>query len=59
MKHPTGTRNGNSKLTEAKVREIRESAYYGESQRSLAYRFETSQSNISYIVTRLTWDDVQ
>lgn len=53
-----GERAGGSKLTEAKVREIRELAAVGWSQRKLAARYGVSAPAIGYIVRRLTWAHV-
>lgn len=54
-----GSGNGQAKLTEEAVREIRKLATgaRGE-QRMLAERFGTSRSNISTIVSRKAWEHV-
>lgn len=46
------------RLTEADVRNIRYFASIGATQKELAERFETTQTNISLIVRRKTWLDV-
>lgn len=46
---------GNSKLTEADVVAIRSAYLAGESQRSIATRLGTTQTNISMVVCRRTW----
>jgi predicted XRE-type DNA-binding protein len=55
----TGSANGNAKLTEDIVREIRRLYATGEfSQRELARRFGVSQSVISRIVGRQIWKHI-
>jgi len=46
---------GNSKLTEAEVREIRRLASSGEAQKSIAARFGVNQSLVSMIKRRAVW----
>lgn len=55
---PTGSNNGASKLTEAKVKKIRSSHADGESKRSLALKFDVSARTIDQIVRRKTWTQV-
>lgn len=61
MKYGTspGESNPNSKLTAAKVREIRIARNQGESLQSLAKRFQVTDSNIQAIVYRKTWRHVE
>jgi hypothetical protein len=50
-----GERDGNAKLTEADVLEIRRLSTTGVSQRSIAERFGITQVNVSSIARRRTW----
>lgn len=54
----TGERVHGSKLTPDIVREVRRRAASGESQHSLAGEFGVHQSNISQVVSRVTWRHV-
>lgn len=54
----TGSLNGNSKLNEAAVRNIRDLNDKGTGLRQLARQFEVSQSTIHYIIARKTWNHV-
>ncbi len=53
-----GAQNGNAKLIEADIREIRQRAHRGELQRVLAGVFEIDRSNISKIVLGKRWGHV-
>jgi hypothetical protein len=53
-----GVRHHLSKLTEKDVVEIRQAAAAGESQRSIAARYDITQPNVGYIVRRDTWAHV-
>lgn len=53
-----GERAGGSKLTEAKVREIRELAAVGWSQRKLAARYSVSAPAIGMVLRRDSWAHV-
>lgn len=53
-----GSRNGNAKLTERDIREIRQRYDMGESQRSLAAAFGVTQGLVGHIVRRLIWRHV-
>lgn len=55
---PAGSRNGNSKLTEAQVAEIRKRAAAGELHRALAAEYGVSRSNVTRIVGRGGWKHV-
>lgn len=50
-----GEANGASKLTQAKVNEIRNLVKSGESQRSVAIKFLISESNVRLIIGEETW----
>lgn len=52
---PRGAANGATKLTEARVREVRARLDAGESQSALAVALGVSQRAISGIATRQTW----
>jgi DNA-binding NarL/FixJ family response regulator len=56
--HARGVLNCNAKLTEPRVREIRQAYAGGESQVCIARRFRISQSNVSDIVRRRIWAHV-
>ncbi len=53
------TNGEKSKITENDVIEIRACAALGATQRQLAKRFNTNNSNINYIVKRKTWKYVK
>jgi len=50
-----GSRNGSSKLTDDQVAEIRREYAVGTTQKQLAVRFGTHQTNVSLIVRGATW----
>lgn len=54
--HNRGSNNGQCKLTETQIREIRSSKM---TQRVLAEKYGTSQSNISLIVRRINWSHLK
>ncbi|QGJ93008.1 HNH endonuclease [Gordonia phage Kabocha] len=55
-----GTKNGQSKLTEADVREIRKLyAQGGYTQQALAKQFGVAQSKVSDVINRRTWKHVE
>jgi hypothetical protein len=53
-----GSSNGNAKLTEDTVRDIRARLAAGEQQRALAAAYGASQSTIGLIARRITWRHV-
>lgn len=53
--YPRGERIAQSKLTEAQVKNIRIEAAQGESQRTIARRYDVAQSTIGEILLRRTW----
>lgn len=53
-----GSLNGNSKLTEADVRQIRQLNRQGLILKDIAARFETTPQNVFFIVTGTTWRHV-
>lgn len=55
---PKGSARAGAKLTESKVREIRELVAAGQSCSVVADRFGVCSSNISMIVRRVTWTHV-
>jgi hypothetical protein len=55
---PRGSRHGQSKLTEADVKQIRLSRAEGQTQRIIAAQFGVGQDVISRIVNRRTWTHV-
>lgn len=55
---PKGSRNGLSKLTETKVKEIRKLKKEKVTEREIAKRFGISKSNVFYITSRRTWKHV-
>jgi hypothetical protein len=55
---PRGTRNGNAKLTESDVREIRQRYDMGETQRGIAAAFGVTQGLVGHIVRGLIWRHV-
>ena len=55
----SGTRNPNSKLTEAGVRLMREWYRRGRSQTRLAKEFGVGQATVHYVVTRKHWPHVE
>lgn len=57
VKYP-GEANGNSKLTAARVRVIREEAADGMPYTEIASLFGVTPTNVGYIVRRLTWRGV-
>jgi hypothetical protein len=54
-----GERAARSKLTEDEVREIRQLAAAGETQRSIGAHFGVTDKNVGFIVRRQTWAHVQ
>lgn len=54
-----GSRQGQSKLTEAQVVEIRRLAAMGEPMSHIAGKFGLSKSNVHQIVARMTWSWLQ
>jgi hypothetical protein len=56
---PRGQAVAGSRLTEAKVREIRDACAGGEPQTAVASRFEVGQMTVSDIVRRKTWAHVK
>ena len=54
-----GSQNRNAKLTEEKVRTIRELNKEGMSQRAIARRFEVARSTVRLILRGKTWKHVQ
>lgn len=54
---PTGSDNGNSKLTWPQVREIRDRCSRGEKQKDIALLFGVSTSTISWIATGQQWKE--
>lgn len=50
-----GAQNGNSKLTDEQVIQIREQARSGEKIRDLARKFNVSETTVSHIVNRKKW----
>jgi len=53
-----GDRNGNAKLTEEDIRDIRRRAGKGKSQRALAREYGVSEGTIWGIIHRKTWKHV-
>lgn len=51
-------RRGNAKLTETQVREIRQMAETGHTQREIAAWFGVTQPAIGYVLRRATWKHV-
>ncbi len=50
-----GVRNGRATITESAVREIRDAAAHGESQRTIARRLRITDSLVSMIVLQKIW----
>lgn len=55
---PGGSRNGNSKLREEDIREIRAMASRGSHHQSIADHFGVTRTMIRFIVTRKNWSHV-
>lgn len=58
LKHGTdgrGAKNGNAKLTEDRVREIKAALRYGETKKSIAQRYGVSPSCVSGIARGVLW----
>lgn len=57
--HPHfGEDHGNARLTDEAIRAIRALSAQGHSQRSIAYKFRTPQSNVWRIIHRLAWSHI-
>ena len=54
-KRPRGSRNGNTKLTESQVIEIRTMLKKGEAQNEIAQKFGVARSTTGYINTGYRW----
>lgn len=57
-RRPRGTRNGNAKLTEQTVKEIRARAAAGESKKALAREYGVSDTLIGMVAKRKIWKHV-
>ncbi|MGY5035149.1 hypothetical protein ACWC9U_30750 [Streptomyces sp. 900116325] len=57
-RQPAGSKNGQAKLTEAEVADIRERVAAGELHRVLAAEYGVSRSSVSRIVSRGGWKHI-
>lgn len=55
---PSGSRNGNSKLTESDVRDIKKRYGLGEKASSLAREYHVDRTNIWKIISNQTWKHI-
>lgn len=58
-RHLAGVKNGNAKLTEREVRQIRRCIEAGMPQRQIAQAFGVSQITVSRIKNRKRWDHIK
>lgn len=57
-RHVLGERNGNAKLTEENVKQIRELSKLGTPRKNIAQQFKVSYVTITFIVTGRSWSHV-